>query len=196
MVLETLNSILFAIAVSAMLLLVIRALPAKAKQPNLKVGEYKLPIRLWYIVIPAFIVIALGDRPVLDWATRRWNEAWIEKTDPNRISVIVPDFDGEGGAGAADTFQTMLQSQLGSGVQVIRVPGLPAPPRYGDASKAVENTSIASMSCTARYQGDIVVFGKNFPSAGQASVNFTIKEPDCFPAIAASSCRRFRNCIL
>jgi len=188
---ETFNGIVFAFVVSAVLLLIVRKLPVKAREPSLKVGEVKLPIRLWYAAIPIFLVILLIDQPVARWMTRQWEEFWIEKADPNRISVIVPDFEGEGGVGAADTFRDMLQSDLGSGVQVIRVPALPASATYGNASKAASKMMVDSAFCAARYNGDIVVFGRNLPGSGQASVNFTIKEPDCFPSNCGLALARF-----
>jgi hypothetical protein len=181
-VLTVLNGAIFGLLVGFVIFLVLR-LFAKRKAPtNWEAAGIKLPVRRWYYAAAVLLLVALTDRPIYEEISRRRLEASIGVADPTRLSVLIPDFNGPGGPEAADTVQTMLQSSLGSGVQVIRLPALKAGARYGDAEKKLNQARAESLFCAARYGGDVVIWGTNHPGSQQIGVNFTARSPHCYPS--------------
>lgn len=151
----------------------------KRKAQAVEAGKIKLPFRTWAVVAPLLILITLIDKPALRRIEQLQYEALIPPTDHNRLSVLIPDFAGEGGATAADEVKYMLQTSLGDGVQILRIPALPPQQRYGDAEVQNGNTMVDSLKCAARYNADVVVWGTNLPGAGHVRVSYTAKGGVC-----------------
>lgn len=180
--LEILNGAIWTLLALFALFIVVRVLARKKDATTWKYGDVELSTREWLPICALLAIFAVFSRPVWEAISRSWAEASIATPEPERLSVVIPEFGGPGGVEAAETLKLMLQSALGSGVQVLTVPSLPAPPRYGDASAANDKLSGASLFCAARYNADVVVWGTYLPSTNMLSVNYTAKSDKCFPS--------------
>jgi hypothetical protein len=130
----------------------------------------------------ALSVIAIVDDPIYRAAKRQAIVAGIPQAESAKISVLIPDFYGEGGAGVADQVRQVLQNGLGSGVQVLRVPGLPQGRRYGDVTGNSTNSTVQSFLCAKKYNGDVVIWGEYNKDTRLISAAYTATGGKCMPS--------------
>ncbi|MES2988725.1 MAG: hypothetical protein V4808_12530 [Pseudomonadota bacterium] len=176
--LDTLNGGILAILAAFTIFLIVR-LFQKRRSATWESGNIKLPVRRWMLAVCVLLAIVLVDKPIFRAISRSTIEASIPPTDPHRLSILIPDFQGTGGAEAADTISALLQNSLGTGVQIIRLPALPAGKDYGDAGKEVERLGGESLYCAARYNADVVVWGTYLPATQIVNLTYTAKGGSC-----------------
>jgi hypothetical protein len=173
--LEILNGAIWTLLALFGLFIFVRILAGKKDATTWKYGDVELSIREWLPICGLLALFAIFSNSVWEAISRSWTEASISTPEPERLSVVIPEFGGPGGTEAAETLKLMLQSALGSGVQVLTVPSLPAPPRYGAADAGNDKLGGESLFCAARYHADVVVWGTYLPSTKMLSINYTAK---------------------
>src|SRR3954451_8779428 len=85
---------------------------------SLTISGVPLPVKSAAALLALLSFVALIDGPIYRKVARTAVEATIPSAGTARISILIPDFYGDGGAGIADQVRETVQAGLGSGVQV------------------------------------------------------------------------------
>lgn len=181
-VLDAFGKVVIGLVIGFLLFLMAWLLTSRRKRPRFwTIQGVPVPLKRAAGLLAVLSLIAIGDGPLYLAAKRLAIEWNIEPAEPKKISIVIPDFYGEGGVDIADQVREVIQNGLGSGVEVLRVPGLPQGRQYGNVTNKAVESAAQGFLCAKKYDGDVVVWGNYSKSTGLMSVAYTARGK-CIPS--------------